>query len=160
MGGCGRRGCLRGAEHPRGPCPARSLNMLMSPQFLQVLQLCVGFVFAASALAKLLRYSDFLTGLREYQLVPPSLISQAGIALIVIEALFALAHLTGILLANMLPFVFALLGLFAVATIRLLRQGHSVHCLCFGTGHELVSVRTLVRIGLLACTDGLLWAAK
>src|SRR2546422_968007 len=151
MGGFGSRGCLWRADYPRGSGPTRSLNMLMSPQFLQVLLLGGGLVFAASALAKLLRYREFVTGLAEYRLVPPSLISHVSIALIVIEALFAFAHLTGIFFSKVLPFVLALLGLFAVATIRVLWQGHAVRCLCFGAGDELVSGRTLVRIWLLAC---------
>ncbi len=131
-----------------------------------VTQLALGLVFLASSLAKLRDPAAFARGVASYELLPQGLARSAGYALIPLEALLACAHLTGLWLRPGALLGAAMLCVFALGVAINLRRGRGLPCFCFSArGGELLSARTLARLGLLLAgeclllSDAALWAA-
>ena len=121
----------------------------MSPDPMHVLQLALGFVFLVSAGGKAVHAQEFVDGLREYDLIPRALLRSAAAGLIGIEALLAVAHLTGIFLAPLLVVELMLLAGFLGVTVFALRRRSSARCLCFGRPGEAVSPRSAARLAIM-----------
>ena len=130
----------------------------MSPDPMHVLQLTLGLVFLLSAGGKAAHPREFVEGLREYELIPRPLLTAAAAVLVVVEALIATAHLTGVLLAPMLAVEVTLLVAFLVVTAFALKRSRSARCLCFGRPGEAVSPRSVARLALMIAGAGVLSA--
>jgi len=124
-------------------------------------RMAVGAVFVVSAVAKARRPRAFANGVRQYEVLPPSLSYAIGLVLIPAEAITAFLLLTGYLSPLGLVAALCLLLCFGLAvTINLLR-GRSPSCYCFGSGSsEQVSRRTVERIGLLGFAVVLAFASQ
>ncbi len=124
-------------------------------------QLALGLVFLASALGKLRDPRAFARGVADYEVLPRGLAVAAAWALIPIEALLSAAHLSGLLLRPAALVGLLTLCAFAIGVGVNLRRGRGLPCLCFGArGGELVSARTLARLGLLIAGEALLLAGS
>jgi hypothetical protein len=112
-------------------------------------QLVLGGIFLGSVLPKLRRPAAFRRVVAGYDLLPQwaSLIS-AGV--IVIEALLAVAFLSGWLMTSALALAGLTITVFAAATAVNLRRGRQIECGCFGSADEQISVRSLRRLALMA----------
>lgn len=136
----------------------------MIDQARLVVELALGLVFLASAAGKLRDPAAFARGVVSYELLPRGLALAAGYVLIPFEALLAVAHLTGWQLRpGALLGLLTLLG-FAAGVAVNLKRGRGLPCFCFSArGGELLSARTLARLGLmiagetLVLTDAALW---
>ena len=114
-----------------------------------VLQLTLGAVFGLSAIPKLRAPSTFADTVAEYEVVGPRLARLAAPAVIAVECLLAVCLLTGALVEPALALAGLVLVGFAAVTALNLRRERDVPCGCFGDAAERVSVRGLVRVGLL-----------
>lgn len=123
-------------------------------------QLAVGIVFSFSAGAKLLDPKAFARGIREFDILPESLVVQATFAVISLESWLGFSHLSGRHLTVAVPVSVALLLSFGVAVSVNLRRGRKIPCHCFGRPREVISVRTVVRILLLMSCDVYLLTMK
>jgi len=131
---------------------------MLADAFL-VIQLALGLVFAVTATAKLRAPKVFARGVVDYRIVPHSLAYPLGFVLIGAEALLAIAHLTGCLLAIAIPLGFGMLTSFAVAVSVNLSRGRSLPCYCFGgNSEEQISLHTLTRVLLLTGAELFLFA--
>jgi len=116
---------------------------------LWVIQLTVGAIFAFSAAVKVIHPRDFLEGVREYQILPKQLTATVAVAVICAEAVLAILHLSGRLLAIALPLGALTLGAFVTAISINLARHANIQCHCFGAGRsEIISYRTLARASL------------
>jgi hypothetical protein len=123
----------------------------MSPDVQLMLQFVVGLTFLSSTVGKIAAPALFFDGLRDYRMLPGWSVQHVGVTLIVIEGLIAFSFMSGWLLWPASLLALGLLGCFLVTTIFALRRGMHVKCLCFGASDtELVSIRTILRISLLA----------
>lgn len=113
------------------------------------LQIVLGLVFLVAAAGKLRKPRLFVATLRGYDLLPARLAVPVAGALVVAEALIAASFLTGLGVSATLAAAGALLLGFAAAVGVNLRRGRAVPCGCFGSAIELISPRTLARIGML-----------
>ncbi len=122
-----------------------------------VVQLALGLVFLASALGKLRAPAAFARGVASYELLPRGLAVLVGYALIPLEALLAGAHLTGFWLRPGALVGALMLCAFGLGVAVNLRRGRGLPCFCFSAkGGELLSARTLARLGLLLAGECLL----
>lgn len=122
----------------------------MIESLLLLVQLSLGLVFLAAFATKVRAPADFLRGIAEYEILPPSLARAAGILLIPMEGFLALAHLTGWMLAPASIAGLVTLSAFAVAVGVNLRRRRDLPCHCFGGGGgERISGKTLARLVLM-----------
>lgn len=122
-------------------------------------QLALGLVFLASTVGKLRAPSAFARGVASYDVLPRALAVPAGYALIPLEAWLAFAHLTGLGLRYGALLGALTLCAFAAGVAVNLRRGRGLPCFCFSArGGELLSARTLARLGLLLAGECLLLA--
>ena len=124
-----------------------------------VVQIAVGFVFLWSSLRKLQDTDYVISSLAEYELLPARLVPPCAIALICLELLIGLSHVTGLGLSVVLPFSIALLLGFVVATTVTLKRGLIVPCACFGPSDQTVSMRSIARLFVLLAGEGVLTVA-
>ena len=123
----------------------------MSRDVQLVLQFVVGLTFLSSAISKLLTFSLFSDGLRDYRMLPHWSVKHVAIAVIAAEGAVALSYLSGWQLWHFGLLALGLCAVFIFVTTLALLNGMHVKCLCFGASNEeQVSVRTIVRILLLA----------
>jgi Methylamine utilisation protein MauE len=115
-----------------------------------VLQMAIGVTFALSTVQKLRRPVSFIHGIRQYRLLPENLLAPFGALVIVLEAVIAIAHLTGLLVVYGRALGFLLLSTFLVAVASVMMRNIPVTCHCFGSAEgEWVSARTVIRLLLL-----------
>ncbi|MDQ2894379.1 MAG: hypothetical protein M3Y09_01830 [Actinomycetota bacterium] len=112
------------------------------------IQLAVGATFAVAVVPKLYRPSRFRRIVAGYDLFP-QLAAVAAIAVMAAEASIAVALLTGLLMAVVLPLALGVVALFAFATGVNLARGRNVECGCFGGSEERISARSLARLLVL-----------
>ena len=128
---------------------------------LLALQIAIGLVFLFSALGKLLKPLEFASGVAEYRILPEWLAYIVGIVLIPFELFVAAAHITGWLLQFALPVGLVMLISFMIAVGMNLKRGSVLPCHCFGAGEgEMISARTLVRLGLLFAGEAIVLAGS
>ncbi|HEX8083310.1 MAG TPA: MauE/DoxX family redox-associated membrane protein [Solirubrobacteraceae bacterium] len=113
------------------------------------LQLLLGVVFTASVAPKLRRPDEFRRVVAGYD-VAPRWASVVAPAVIAVEAVLALAFLSGSLVGAALAVALVLIAVFALATGVNLRRGRRIDCGCFGGPGEQISARSLFRLGALA----------
>ena len=124
-------------------------------------RMAVGAVFVVSAVAKARRPRAFANGVRQYEVLPPSLSYAIGLVFIPAEAITAFLLLTGYLSPLGLVAALCLLLCFGLAVSINLLRGRSPSCYCFGSGSsERVSRRTVERIGLLVFAVVLAFASQ
>jgi len=124
-----------------------------------VVQLALGGVFLLSAAGKLRSPVAFLRGVAEYEILPNVLAYALGALLIPVEALLALAYLSGWQLRTAAPLGVAVLLVFAVAVTVTLVRNRDVRCHCFGSlQDERVSARSLVQLLLLVAGASFVWS--
>lgn len=133
---------------------------MLGEEVRTVLQLAVGCVFSLSVAGKLADVAGFFHGIRQYALVPQSLVGPAGWLIIVAECCVVLTHISGIALGTGAIVALCLLTTFAIAVAITLKRGGVIPCYCHGTGsEEEVSSRTLLRIGGLLFVEILILMA-
>jgi hypothetical protein len=111
-----------------------------------VLQFAIGCIFVASIAGKLRSPRAFVSGVRDYDILPQHFVLPFAVVVLGTEAMLAVSHLTGWLLVVTVPIGCALLASFAVAVAVNLARRRTILCLCFGTNHfELVSWRSFER---------------
>jgi len=126
----------------------------MSTDLIVLLQLSVGTIFLGSSLGKLRQPGRFLDGVRQYRIVPNRFASIIGCSIIVAEVIIAVSHLSGWLLAFIVPGSLLLLSSFFVAVLLVVRRGDIVECQCFGgSGQQVVSKRTASALALLILSE-------
>jgi len=127
---------------------------------MKVVAMAVGIVFAYAAVTKLVNVPGLIAAIQAYKIVPGRLASFSAGLLIAGEVLIALAHLTGIGLRLAVIGTMALLSIFGVFAVTLIKRGDKRPCLCFGADRDEPFDRTsLVRISVLWVTEGLLYCA-
>ena len=128
---------------------------------LLALQIAIGLVFLFSAIGKLLNPLKFAAGVAEYRILPEWLAYIVGLVLIPFELFLAAAHLGGWLLQLALPAGLVMLISFMIAVGINLKRGSVLPCHCFGAGEgEMISTRTLVRLGLLFAGEAIVIAGS
>jgi hypothetical protein len=117
-----------------------------SSLFLPV-QLGIGLIFLAAVTPKVLKPRLFAQGISEYGIVPRRVAYGVAFALIPLELVVAVAHLTGWLMSLAVPVTLGMLAVFLFAVLSNLLRGRAIPCHCFG-GHarEVISERTVVRL--------------
>jgi hypothetical protein len=114
-----------------------------------VLQILLGGVFLFAATSKLRRPAAFRATVARYDLVPAALVSTVAYLVLALELLLGIAFLTGVALWLAVPLGLVTLVAFGAATSVNLRRGNLVPCGCFGDDEEVISARSVVRVGLL-----------
>src|ERR1700737_1808792 len=92
----------------------------------------LGIVFGLSAGGKLRDPASFVRGVRDFQMVPASLVFPLAALIIVTEAWLAVAHFTGWRLAISAVLAIAMFASFGLAVGVDLRRGLRPPCHCFG----------------------------
>lgn len=116
---------------------------------LYALQLAVGATFGFAVVTKLRAPRAFASVIREYQLLPVTLIPWIASGVIALEILTAASFLTGSLLLVVAPVSLVLLLVFAAAVGINLKRGRMVPCGCFGNS-EPISTASMARLTFLA----------
>jgi hypothetical protein len=129
----------------------------MPPESTIVLQLAIGIVFVLSSAPKIHRPMEFARAVTVYGVIPSAWSLPVAMTVVSCEAAIALAHMSGVLLRPAIVLCVALLLVFLMAVLRVLRRGTAVRCACFGSAAEVVSARTLARVLLLLGAELLLW---
>jgi hypothetical protein len=133
-------------------------QVLTVHEAMTIASMSVGLVFAYAAVSKLVDMPGFTAGVRGYGMMPVRLVPAVAGLLVLCEGLFALAHLTGVALNVVLPGAIALLTVFAVTMVSLLRRGDKRPCLCFGASRDdLVDASSLIRLAVLLAVEGILF---
>lgn len=115
-----------------------------------IVQLAVGFVFAAAAVPKLLSPRAFVVGVRNYNILPESIVPSVAVSVMVGEGLVSVAHLSGLALGYVVVLGECLVVMFLAATSIALARGLVIPCYCHGTSsREIVSLRVVVRLVVL-----------
>ncbi|HET7036014.1 MAG TPA: MauE/DoxX family redox-associated membrane protein [Thermomicrobiaceae bacterium] len=133
---------------------------------LVALRLALGLMFLSSFFGKVLNIREFLTGMADYEVLPPAVARTYGLLLVPAEGFVAFSMLTGLVLGAGTLLCLALLLSFLIAVSINVRRGRDLPCYCTGVASsERVSPRSLARIGLLltgalAVQSGLIFAAK
>lgn len=124
-----------------------------------IVRMAIGFVFLVSFLGKARNVDGFLASVVAYEILPRRAAIVFGAVVIPIEAVVALSLLAGIQ-AKAGEFVaLILIGIFALGVGVNLARGRRVACGCFGArDKERISIRTLLRLGLLGAGISLLLA--
>jgi uncharacterized membrane protein YphA (DoxX/SURF4 family) len=126
----------------------------LSAEALLSLQFIIGMVFLTSGLGKLWDVPKFARGLREYKLIPGEASTVAACVVVLAETGIAVAHLSGLFVAEAALAAVVMLGVFLSVVLRAIRRGDSVPCLCFGAGSdELASIRSVARLLLLIAAE-------
>ena len=126
---------------------------------LLALRLGLGLAFAIAVVPKLRRPLTFAQTVVDYRILPAPLARAFGLALLPVEALLALALLTGTGLWVVLPGASLVLAAFLAAVGINLRRGRRISCGCMGRGGERISGRTAARLSLLLTVSLALTAA-
>jgi hypothetical protein len=121
----------------------------LAADMVYALQLTLGVVFLAAAAPKLRHPHAFAGTVAGYGIAPGRLVPALARALIALEAFLAFAFVTGWLMDVAVPLAALALAGFVVAVGLNLRRGREVPCGCFGDPDEQISVRSLIRLGLL-----------
>jgi len=134
------------------------MSVIGTAELAVLAQLALGIFFLLSGAAKLLRPNEFIDGVRQYGLLPDVLVAPSGIGLILLELAIGLLHTVGTFVWLAAPITLCLVSGMLVAAIVVIRQGIQIRCLCFGSrGTDLVSERTVVRLGLVAGGTVFIW---
>lgn len=128
----------------------------MLTELLASVQLALALVFLFSTAGKLRNPRRFALGLADYNVLPTRFVNFAAFLVIALEGLLALAHLTGRLLAIVLPLGIGLLASFAFVVGVNLKRGRPLSCHCFGRDGDTISRATLARLALLASGEAFL----
>lgn len=127
----------------------------MSSTATYVLQTSLGLVFLLSGIGKLRSASEYFDQLREYRVVPASLVLPVGVLIVTAELALAVAHLLGWQLYIATRVSLLMLLAFVSVVSVLLHRKRDAPCLCFGAkSGERVSRRTLGRLCLLMAGEG------
>jgi Methylamine utilisation protein MauE len=113
------------------------------------LQLALGVVFFLAAGTKLRRPRRFARVVAVQGLVPVGAASPAAWTVVALESAVAFALLTGWQAGPAAVVATLLLAAFATMTVVNLRRRRMVPCGCFGSATEMISARSLVRLGML-----------
>lgn len=126
----------------------------MSSEAVLVVQLAVGLVFLQAGVGKLRQFRHFVQDLSAYNVLPEAMAAPAGLILVILEMIIAVAHLSGSLLTWAVPLTLCVLGAFLTVVLVVLKRGTAVSCLCFGSAEgEPVSIRTVIRLGVLLAAE-------
>ncbi len=120
-----------------------------------IVQITVGIVLAAGAVSKLVSRKSLVETIDDYQILRASLIKPFAVGLVVIEALLAVCHITGLLVVAAAGVGAVLFVAFIVAIGMNLRRGSLIDCHCFGEG-EAVSVVSIARPAILCVGEMLI----
>jgi hypothetical protein len=123
--------------------------------FVAVARCVVGAAFGLAAFGKLRDRSSLVAVIRAHQIVPDATAVAAAHLLIAFEGAVAVGHLSGAHVVTCAWSGAALLGVFAIVTVRAIAQGRHVECNCFGPDGDNVSIASLVRIGVLGGCEAL-----
>jgi hypothetical protein len=119
-------------------------------------RLSIGTVFLWSSLRKLQGTDYFISSIAGYELLPAQLVRPGAIAVISLELLIGLSHVTGLGLPVVLPFSIVLLLGFVTAVTLTIKRGLIVPCACFGPSDQNVSARSIARLAVLLAGEGML----
>lgn len=125
-------------------------------EIIFVVQFAVGTVFLWSSLRKLQNTDYFMSSMAGYELLPSQLVPPSAIAVICLELLIGLSHVTGVGLSVVLPLSITLLLGFVVAVTLTIKRGLTVPCACFGPSDQTVSMRSIARLIVLLAGEGML----
>lgn len=130
----------------------------MKGDILTVVRLDLGLLFLMASASKLLNPLRFVKGVVEYDILPYGAAKALGVLLIPLEALLAVAHITGWLLSfASLVGMITLLMFGAAVSVNLIRR-REILCYCFGAGDdELLSRKTLARVVILVLGEAVLF---
>lgn len=117
--------------------------------FAFAIQLSLGIVFLVSVLPKLYQPLAFVRSVVDYKILPVQMASGFAMALLPLEALLAVAFLTGWMTDLALPLAIGMLIIFLIAVGINVRRGREIPCGCFGNTSERISRRTLTRLLML-----------
>ncbi|MGD6964381.1 MauE/DoxX family redox-associated membrane protein [Fictibacillus phosphorivorans] len=112
--------------------------------------LILSVVFVASSFSKILRFRDFMTGIKEYEILPSSLVPLFAISTILVELLVSISYLLQkfIILASF--FALILLAIYGCAIVISLVRKKDMNCHCFESfGATKLTAATLIRVILL-----------
>ena len=127
-------------------------------EFALIVQLAVGIVFLRSFFGKLTSIKSFVHGIREFELVPNTLLYPAGIFICGLEGAIGASHLSGWQLHIALPASVLILFVFLFVVSSALFHNKSVNCLCYDNDDsEKISLRTILRLAILICAEVFLW---
>lgn len=121
----------------------------MTERLYYALQLALSVVFFLAAGTKLRRPRRFARVVAVQGLVPADAASPAAWAVLALESAVAFGLLTGWQAGPAAVVATLLLAAFAAMTAVNLRRRRVVPCGCFGSAAELISARSLVRLGML-----------
>jgi uncharacterized membrane protein YphA (DoxX/SURF4 family) len=142
----------------------RALRFFRTPWGVRLCAWALGATFLAAALPKLMDPPGFAEALHAYKLLPATALAPLALVLPWLEAVLAVALLTGLARRSAALLAFLLLVVFMGALAINLARGNPVDCGCFGThantrgvAERLMDMKVdLLRDALLAL---LAWAA-
>ena len=125
---------------------AALFGKVAEPAVSTVSRIVLSLVFLAAAVPKILDPAGFAMDIKNYSMVPPILLHIMAIALPWIEALMALALLTGVMLPGAALLVNLMMVMFLVALAQAGIRGLDINCGCFGhSGAAEPVLKALVR---------------
>lgn len=124
--------------------------MTVDQSVIYSLQLTTGGMFLFAAILKLPNLQGFQATLGAYAILPKQVIREAALLLVLTEAVVGLLLIVGKAVTTASVLALVMIAIFASGvTVNLLR-GRSIECGCFGTSSDVISARSLVRLGLVA----------
>lgn len=114
-----------------------------------VLQVVLGCTLAWAAIAKLRALDKFRNAVRDFAMVPATLVVPLSRMIPIAELVLGLLVLVGVQLRITAGIAALLLLAFTVAVVMNLRRGHRVSCACFGASDSPISAWVVLRNGCL-----------
>lgn len=141
----------------------RSLLEVATNSYLVLfIRILIASVLLAAGIVKLSDRHKFIEVVRNYKLLPQSLVGLVGHLLPIIEIIVSLALLLGLLMPWPMLSAICLFLLFSGAvSINLLRGRSYISCGCFGSGNDQrLSWALVIRNVILAGLTVLIWAGS
>jgi hypothetical protein len=118
-------------------------------------QSIVGGLLLAAAWSKARDISAFVSGVKDYRVVPQSLATPTAVLVIVLEAALGLLHVGGVAAAFVVSATLGLFGCFGIALAINLRRGRTMPCHCMGHDDDSSLQTAALRLISLAMLEGI-----
>lgn len=116
-----------------------------------ILRIVVGSIFIYAGIVKVLEWSETLSAISDYQLLPPGLTVLFAVVIPWVEIFVGACIVTRAAISGASMIATILLVIFLAAQISALWRGLNIGCGCFGVGDtaDLISYSTIIRTAVL-----------
>jgi hypothetical protein len=126
---------------------------------IAILSVAIGFAFSISVTAKIITFRSLVGEIKQWRPVSSRTAKVVIAGILLVEAIIALGHLSGIGLESIAMLTMMALILSVVVLSVVIVRNYKVPCICYGAGQkEQVNIRSIIRVLILLVGEGALYA--